>query len=462
MQLSEPYAGAWGRLAASLSLPVALRWAAACCWWLTLATLTVDASWRLQVAGRGSAVEVYWFDLPLICLLGCWALALALDPSTPLRLGPRVPLLALVGLTSLALLSAAVAREPHFALAMGARLLLILLFYLYTLNVAADQKPPGTGLVRQVAPGTRAFATAVAAGLAVQGAVALGQEIHQASLGLGFLGERTVNLLTPGVAVVDLHGSHWLRPYGLSAHPNVLGGFVAASLLPIGLWLPRRAAMIALPAAAALLFLTLSRGAMLAAALSVVLYLAAGRRLDLRMARAALGTGLVVVALAAISPAGSLFTARFDAADPLEQFSVRERLSTQSTALGLIAAHPLLGVGADNYLAVAGAPVGGAPSSQGYVPVVHDAYLLAGAEVGLGGAALLALALLWPAVQLFRRKSNMQAGGAAAALVACAAVGLVEFYPWSSPAYGLLWGTLLALWAAGVGPARTAAAGAAA
>jgi O-antigen ligase len=461
MQLSEPYAGARARLPASLSLPAVLHWMAVCCWWLTLATVTLDASWQLQLAGRGSAVQIYWFDLPLVGLLACWALALALDPSSPLRLGPRTPLLALAGLTSLALLSAAVAHQPHFALAMGARLLLVLLFYLYTLNAAAGPTAPGAGTSGRAAPNACAFAVAIAAGLAVQGAVALGQEVRQASLGLGILGERTVNLMTPGVAVVDLHGSHWLRPYGLSAHPNVLGGFVAASLLPIGLWLPRRAAMVALPAAAALLFLTLSRGAMLAAALSVVLYLVAARRLSFGMARAALGTGLVVVALAALSPAGSLFTARFDAADPLEQFSVGERLSTQSTALGLIAAHPLLGVGADNYLTVA-APAVSAPGSQGYVPVVHNSYLLAAAEVGLGGAALLVLALVWPAAQLFRRPWNVQAGVAGAALAACAAVGLVDFYTWSSPAFGLLWGTLLALWAAGVGPARVTAAGAAA
>jgi hypothetical protein len=158
------------------------------------------------------------------------------------------------GLAGLALLSATVADRPHLALAMGARLTLLLLFYLYTVN-RTMRDSGGSGWAQ------RQFAGAMAPGIAVQGVVALGQTLRQASLGLNLLGERVVDLRTSGVAVVEAYGRHWLRPYGLTAHPNVLGGFAAASLLPIALWLPRGAARLAVPGCAGLLLLTLSRGA---------------------------------------------------------------------------------------------------------------------------------------------------------------------------------------------------------
>lgn len=172
---------------------------------------------------------------------------------------------------------------------------------------------------------------------------------------------------------------------------------------------------------------------------------------------------LALAGLLVLTPAGMLVAARFNAADPLEQFSVSERLSSESTALRVIAAHPLLGVGADNYLAVVQAQSTAGEGDQAYVPVVHNAYALAAAEIGPAGAALLIAALLWPAWRLLRHAEARGAGAAAGCgLVACAVVGLVDFYPWSLPAFTLVWGTLLGVWAAGVGPAPAQAAGAAA
>ena len=40
-----------------------------------------------------------------------------------------------------------------------------------------------------------------------------------------YLGERSFNLSTPGIAKVSLHGKEILRPYGTFSHPNSLAGF---------------------------------------------------------------------------------------------------------------------------------------------------------------------------------------------------------------------------------------------
>jgi len=46
-----------------------------------------------------------------------------------------------------------------------------------------------------------------------------------------FLGERSFNIATPGIALVKVFGKDFLRPYATFPHPNVMGGFVAAAML---------------------------------------------------------------------------------------------------------------------------------------------------------------------------------------------------------------------------------------
>lgn len=454
MQLSEPHAGAIERRAGAASIPVALGWAASSCWWLTLALVTLNAGWRFQPAGAGSGMLIYWFDVPLISTLLCWALALAFDPTPALRLGPRVPVTALAGLALLAIISAGIASRPHYALAMGARLIMALLFFLFTLNSLAGENHATPRLPRAIVS-PAAFACALLVGLAVQGIVAGGQVARQAALGLGLLGERAISVLTPGVAVVDLHGRHVLRPYGLTPHPNVLGGFLAASLLPLAVWLPRRIGVMAASLALLLLAMTVSRGACLAAAAAVAAF-AAATRVRLPATRIVLAAALLCVAAAVLTPLGSLFAARLDWRDPLEQFSVGERIAAQSAAWHLIQGHLILGVGADNYLSAAAQAAGAGIGA--YVPVAHNAFLLAAAEVGVAGAALLAVALLWPGWRAVRRGRGGRGDPvAAAALAGCAVLGSVDYYVWSYPAFVVLWATLLAIWAAGEASARGAA-----
>lgn len=62
--------------------------------------------------------------------------------------------------------------------------------------------------------------------------IALGQILFQRSLGgiLYFLGERSFNLNTPGIALFSLGGESLLRPYSIFSHPNSFAGFLLLSL----------------------------------------------------------------------------------------------------------------------------------------------------------------------------------------------------------------------------------------
>ena len=66
--------------------------------------------------------------------------------------------------------------------------------------------------------------------------IAVTQFLKQASLGGVFwwLGERTFNAGTPGIAKAIVNGQLIMRPYATFPHPNVLAGFVLVSLILIG------------------------------------------------------------------------------------------------------------------------------------------------------------------------------------------------------------------------------------
>ncbi len=71
-------------------------------------------------------------------------------------------------------------------------------------------------------------------GVYYSSALAIWQFLAQSSIGgpLWWLGERSFNLSTPGIAKTTINGAEILRPYATFPHPNVLGGFLAV-VLPI-------------------------------------------------------------------------------------------------------------------------------------------------------------------------------------------------------------------------------------
>jgi O-antigen ligase len=66
-------------------------------------------------------------------------------------------------------------------------------------------------------------------------AIGVLQVILGATLGgpLYFLGERSFNASTPGIALADIFGRNFLRAYSTFSHPNSLAGYLGLGLLPI-------------------------------------------------------------------------------------------------------------------------------------------------------------------------------------------------------------------------------------
>ena len=204
--------------------------------------------------------------------------------SGPLRshLTLLLPLLALAGL---ALFGAPLALSP--AVAGYTALRWALAAALFVVLVAGDL--PLRGLL-----------AGLLAGVAINAVLAVAQVVAQAPLGLP--GELTLPREASGAAVIG--AARWLRPYGLTFHPNVLGGLLVVGLLAMLPRLSRFYVKLLWWLCWAALLLTVSRSAWLALALT--LPLAAGwlfvRSPGLRRPLAITAAGSAAVALLVLAP----------------------------------------------------------------------------------------------------------------------------------------------------------------
>lgn len=291
----------------------------------------------------------------------------------------------------------------------------------------------------------------------VQGTVGAAQFWRQGSLGLAALGEPWLNPAVEATSVVGQPGAHFLRAYGLTAHPNVLGGMLAIGLL----WLvaaalgapPRTRGWWLVPIIPGLagLLLTFSRAAWLG--LLVGLVWLAWRWPQVRRWWLVMVVLLVAGTLALVwwQPA-LVWTRLFDWSTPLEARSLNERLHFLVVAVGVIRAHLWDGVGSGLYLYAV-------PATKGAM-AVHNALLLASAELGIiGGALWLWLGWAWlgvrwpsqPAPGCTRPAADYTVFHAAvASWLALFVIGLFDNYTWLTASWraaimlGILAGALAA------------------
>lgn len=185
------------------------RWAT----YLFVLLMPFSVFWPIETPLTGGVLPLYvtpgihLSDLALVVML-------LISLFTVRRWGPFELSGPLVGLGLLVLITAPWAIIPRLAGYMALRWLIAFAVYLW--------------FVQKMVPVERMVQWFVA-GLCLHVAVALAQVIVQHPLGLP--GELALPLSAKWVSVVSLPGSRWLRAYGLTFHPNVLGGYLAVGLL---------------------------------------------------------------------------------------------------------------------------------------------------------------------------------------------------------------------------------------
>jgi len=250
--------------------------------------------------------------------------------------------------------------------------------------------------------------------------LALSQFFSQSSLGglLWWLGERPLSVGQPGVAKVSLFGELFLRPYATFPHPNSLAGFMLVSLILVLAasrnFRHRLVVPLVLLAITTILF-SFSRSVFVIGLILSLYWLWKNTPFPRYPFR------LLLIPTAALSFLLLFANLRFLVGESLSQ-----RLFLNDVALNLIASHPLLGVGLNNFLTQL--PDFWQPGQVFLLQPVHNIYLLIAAETGLSGLLLFSSLIYYSARNLFRRPRQSASPYLAAALVVILFTGLIDHY----------------------------------
>lgn len=309
------------------------------------------------------------------------------------------------------------------------------------------------------------FTLPISLAVVVQGAVAAWQFYIQGDLGLQAIGERHLATEVDGISILWVHERAWIRPYGLTDHPNWLGATLCVGILVLlsafeRLQGVRRWAVGSVIAVAFVgLLVSFSRAAWAGFAVGLLLWV--GLRLRNRKGAGSpfpharvLAVALLLLVFLFLVPFRDLVVSRVVLGDnPVELRSVTDRLRDAGIALKLIEDHPWRGVGTGEFLDTARA-------LDPEAITVHNVTLLLTAELGLPGLAFwlwLVAGSLLPALRGLRNPEGFRASGDPPLAViwlppwvASLVIGQFDPNPWpllmliSAILFGLMIGSLAA------------------
>jgi O-antigen ligase len=366
-----------------------------------------------------------WFFL---ATLAFWLVSLGLQRRS-LRRGPFFLTFPILGLTAVSLISIPGSVDPLLSGVHAVRLILLAAFYVYILN--------DVGSLQELA-------LPVSILILSQAVVGIGQSLGQHDLGLQAIGEYRLDPAWNGVSIVWAEGLRSLRAYGLSDHPNILGGCLAFALILMLAWQGSRKPYGQVVAGAVFglgmlgLFLTFSRSAWLALAVAVILIV----YLQWKSHHPELGhsLGLITASLIVVTPflvnQWDLVGMRlnrggsFNGLTPEAQ-SIGSRELLNRAANEIFAAHPLTGVGLGAFPRALSRMYPEFPID--YQPA-HVVILDVAAEIGIFGAFFYALAITapWLAIWLNRRRLVLSPAfiTVTGLNLAVTIIGLFDYYTW--------------------------------
>lgn len=418
-----------------------------------------------RIYGDYTNLYLYIADIPLLLTLAFWLLSLVCMPKN-ISLRPKLLTFSLAGLLAISITSTLFSIDPTLSLYNSVRMLALFGLYLYLINEIHNL------WIILVPAGLQLF---------IQSVVGVAQVLRQHSLGLTGLQEFILDPSVKGVSIVWTATTRSLRAYGLTDHPNILGGCLAFTLLMLAAgylesrpaWRPWIGGLFGLGTLA--LLLTFSRAAWLALFAGFILmgiWIAVSHERERLLTWAGLCGATLLVLFPFIWSSSPFLVSRlnldgsFSAATPENQ-SINERSLLINQANQMIARQPLTGLGLGTFPEALQQHDPNYPFD--YQPP-HVVPLEIAAEIGLPGAIFYLLALAAPWILLFIDRLGMGMGsvkggrralpsvlssplpgkvyliGLTAALLAITAVSFLDYYPWLlNP--GRIWQWLLwGLW----------------
>lgn len=382
-------------------------------------------------------------DLFLLLTLGSWLISLTVAPRT-FKSGPWFLTWPLVGLVALSWIGVLTGIDPALTLYRSVRFTLLLGLYFFLAN---ERLEPFW------------VALPLSLGVCIQALIAFGQFVAQHSLGLASFGELALDPHDSGTSILRVGDMRILRAYALTEHPNILGGFIAFSLvILLGAYIGRAGnsrarylLLVPLAVGGVGLLLTFSRAAAIAFLGGATLVAIIGLSNPALRSRRILDIGiaaLVVIAASAIPILANrdLIGQRIGEgnsfqANPVEQRSLAEREALLASANRVFYKHELLGVG-NGALPLAMYEFDDQFQKEFYYQPAHFVLIDAAAELGIVGGMIWLWLLVTPALALWHHRrdvlSSPWVGATAAALLVVTIIGFYDYYPWLGVA-GSLW-----------------------
>lgn len=288
--------------------------------------------------------------------------------------------------------------------------------------------------------------------MVLHGSIGIAQTIQQVSVGLGSLGEFTLNPEVSGVSVIMTDSERWLRPYGLLPHPNILGGMLAVSLLACAGWVlqddwRRWVGLAVFPFGLWVLLLTFSRGAWLGLGVGILFALPHALRQPhfWRRIVPVIVLAFVVGSTFVVMNRDLLLVRAGVSEASIELRSVADRIVYNRIAMQAIEERPMRGYGAGNYpWYAANVLFYQYPQYDLRGDNVHNIYLGVWADLGLVGFVLVMSSLTFGMLAALE-KPTTEKYALVAGVVALSIIGHVDHYVWTLPHGQVLWLGLLAV-----------------
>ncbi len=371
-------------------------------------------------------------DAAIYFTLVLWGCSLILEPRK-VNPGNKFVFILLTGLTVAALASTLGSVDPIVSRYQSFRFIALLLFYLFIVNEVGS-------VWWVILP--------VAIQALIQAPIGILQVFEQSSLGLQILGEHSLDPLVKGMSIIPVNGERILRAYGLTDHPNILGGCLVFSmvvLLAVAIYAVRGRSLwaavgilILFPA----LLLTYSRSAWLSffvTGLFMVGFELVAHRWESVYRVGLLGVACLAVSVPLLLNNGAVFGKRINEGDVSGDGPMIERAYLIEKGNTLLVEHPVIGVGLGASPLAMKLRFGEFPVS--YQPP-HFTPLTSSLETGVLGGAFYLVLFLYPFIDfLFRWRRylhNPLGMGIIGLLLAISVVNLFDYYTWYYPP-GRIW-----------------------
>jgi O-antigen ligase len=279
----------------------------------------------------------------------------------------------------------------------------------------------------------------------IQSTIGISQALNQSSLGLHILGEIELNPEWSGISVVTNEGLRYLRAYGLTDHPNILGGCLALGLILIiggpsinnKKIAPFYYGVFILGIIA--LFSTFSRSAWLAFSIAIVFIITIAA-LKKNFSALTSTTNLIIASVLVLTPFLlayiDLLGIRFNYRNsferiPQEQQSIGERILLNQEGNKLFSSSPITGIGLSAFpIALANRN----PEFRVDYQPAHFVLIDVAAETGIFGGLFFAILITgpWFVLWINRRRINfsLELILVSGLLLVITIIGFFDYYPW--------------------------------